>query len=170
MTALRWSATRLYINLRKFPPVSDYMSCSFFWNKLAFVLGSAFFVPFSFSTDVPQIRSQALQVERSGTCNAWNHCALFFSLDTLSLASGRLNDLFQSSRQHLDPSFNNLNSRLHLAFILWVVGTSRQDRGAVMTRKVGNSLVGARLVAIRVADHGARVVRHDQLWHATIKP
>ena len=31
-----------------------------------------------------------------------------------------------------------------------------------MTRKVGNSLVGARLVAIRVADHGARVVRHDQ--------
>jgi hypothetical protein len=62
------------------------------------------------------------------------------------------------SRHH--PAFHHLHGRLDLGFILRRMAC-RQHRRAVMAREIEHRIVGARLVAVRIRDHGAWFVGYD---------
>lgn len=62
-----------------------------------------------------------------------------------------------------DPAFNDLDSGLDLAFVLWRVWPRRQDRCPIVAGEIEHGVIGARLVTVRVGDHGARIIGHDQL-------
>ena len=71
------------------------------------------------------------------------------------------------AQSHQDPALHNLHRRLHLGLILWVAGSCGQHRGGVVTGEVAHRLIDARLISIRVGNHGLGVVGHDQQRHAT---
>jgi hypothetical protein len=68
-----------------------------------------------------------------------------------------------------DPAFDDLHCRLHLCFVLGMVRTRRENRGAVMAREVEHRAVAAWLVAIGVRDQRPRIIGNDELGHAAIK-
>ncbi|OIQ80056.1 hypothetical protein GALL_382050 [mine drainage metagenome] len=74
------------------------------------------------------------------------------------------------AQPHQDPAFDHLHSRFDLGLVLRPIGARRQHRGAVVPGEVLDGLVGARLVAVRIGDQGARVVGDDELRHAPDEP
>jgi hypothetical protein len=50
-----------------------------------------------------------------------------------------------------------------------MIGARRQNRGAVVARKVEHRVVAARFVSVSVCDQRTRVVGHDELRHASVK-
>jgi hypothetical protein len=66
-----------------------------------------------------------------------------------------------------DPPFDDLHRRFGLGLALWMTRPGWEDRGAIMAREVEHCVVTARLVTVGVGDHGLRVVRYDQLRHAS---
>ena len=70
------------------------------------------------------------------------------------------------AKPHHDPALHHLNGRLHLGFVLRTARSGRQDRAAIVTRKVLHRGAHLGLIPVRLADHGLGVVGHDQLRHA----
>ena len=62
-----------------------------------------------------------------------------------------------------DPAFDDLHRHLGLGFVLRLTRPRRQHHRVVMPGTLQRGAVQARLVAIRMGDQGARVVRHDHL-------
>ena len=77
-------------------------------------------------------------------------------------------ELLMPQARH-DPAFDDLHCRLHLCFVLGMVGARRENRGTVMAREVEHRVVAAWLVAIGVRDQRPRIIGNDERGHAAIK-
>jgi len=68
-----------------------------------------------------------------------------------------------------NPTLDHLHTNLDLGFVLRPPWPGRQDDGAEMFGAALGRKVGLRLVAVRVGDQRARIVRHDQLRNTAKK-
>ena len=74
------------------------------------------------------------------------------------------------AKSHQNPALDHLHCGLNLAFVLRMVRTRGQERGAVVACKVVHRLIGPGLIAICIGNQRFGVVGHDELGHAADEP